>query len=209
MPAPDQILSVLTAIANQWKSLAIAWHLYFAVLMGLVIVLRPSRRLMGILLGLPLVSVGVLAWYAGNLFNGVFFAVAAIALIALAARLPDERVQIAPVWIAVAGAVMFIFGWIYPHFLDTTSFWPYLYAAPVGLVPCPTLSIVIGSALMLHGLDSRSWSLVLAATGTFYGLFGALRLGVTIDFVLLIGALVLAAIVLMPGATTRKHVLAH
>lgn len=209
MPAPDQILNALTALANQWKPLAIAWHLYFAVLVGLVITLRPSRRLMGILLSLPLISVSVLAWYSGNPFNGALFAVAAIALIVLAARLPDERVQVAPAWIAGAGAVMFVFGWLYPHFLDTTSFLPYLYAAPVGLVPCPTLSIVIGAALMLHGLEARSWSLVLAATGIFYGIFGALRLGVTIDFVLLIGALVLAAVALMPGATTRKHALAH
>lgn len=209
MPAPDQILSALTALANQWKPLAIFWHLYFVVLAGLVIGLHPSRRLMGMLLSLPLLSVSVLAWMSGNPFNGALFAVAAIALIVLAVRMPNEPVQIAPSWIAAVGAVMFVFGWLYPHFLNTTSFLPYLYAAPVGLVPCPTLSIVIGAALILDGLGARGWSLVLAAMGIFYGVFGALRLGVTMDFVLLVGALVLGAIVLMPGATTRKHALAH
>ena len=52
---------------------------------------------------------------------------------------------------------------------------------PTGLVPCPTLSIVIGLALIVEGLDSRIWTSVLVgATGVFYGIFGAVRLGVTI-----------------------------
>ncbi len=95
------------------------------------------------------------------------------------------------------------------HFLNTTSFLPYLYAAPVGLVPCPTLSITIGAALILGGLESRGWSLVLAGMGIFYAVFGALRLGVTIDFTLLVGALILGAIVLMSDAVTHRQSLAH
>jgi hypothetical protein len=209
MPNPDQILTALTALANQWKPLAVAWHVYFAVLIGLAIGLHPSRRLTGILLSLPLISVSVLAWSSGNPFNGTLFAVAAVALIVLAVRLPKDRVYLAPTWIVVAGAVMFIFGWVYPHFLETTSLLPYLYAAPTGLIPCPTLSIVIGTALILDGLQSRAWSLVLAAMGIFYGVFGAMRLGVTMDFVLLVGALVLGTIVLIPRAASRKPAMVH
>jgi hypothetical protein len=36
-------------------------------------------------------------------------------------------------------------------------------------------------ALILDGLGSRAWPLVLAATSAFYGAFGAACLGVTID----------------------------
>ena len=164
---------------------------------------------MGILLSLPLISVCVLAWLSGNPFNGALFAVAAIALIVLAARLSSEPIHWAPAWLVGAGIIMFAFGWLYPHFLNTTSFLPYLYAAPTGLVPCPTLSIVIGMALMLDGLESRWWALVLAAMGVFYGIFGAVRLGVTIDFVLLAGALLLGVIALMPSVTTRKPAPVH
>jgi len=209
MPAPDQILAALADLANQWKTLAIVWHVYFIALIAMLFFLHPSRRLMGILLSLPLLSVSALAWSSGNPFNGGLFALAAIAMLILAFRLSGEPVDWAPTWVAAAGAAMFVFGWVYPHFLNTPSFVPYLYAAPVGIVPCPTLSIVIGVALMLDGLESRGWSLVLAAMGIFYALFGALRLGVTIDLVMLLGALLLAAVVLMHGTTAHRQALAH
>lgn len=210
MPTPEQILNGLTTIANQWQPLAIVWHLYFAVLAaGLMLGVRPSKRVGGILLGLPLLSVSVLAWLSANPFTGTIFGLTAVALIALALRLPDEPVAIAPTWILGAGVLMFVFGWIYPHFLDTTSFVPYLYAAPVGLVPCPTLSIVIGLALVVGGLDSRAWSLVLGGVGVFYAFFGALRLGVTIDWILLLGALAILLAVLLPKTGAQAPTPVH
>lgn len=210
MPAPELILNGLSDIANQWWLLAAAWHAYFAVLIGgLIFGVRPSKRVAGILLALPLLSVSVLAWTAANPFNGALLGLAGVALIALAFRLPDEPIRIAPLWVVAAGALMFVFGWVYPHFLDTFPLFAYLVAAPTGLVPCPTLSIVIGLALIAGGLDSRLWTSVLAATGLFYGLFGAMRLGVTIDIVLLLGALVALVVVFMPKLHAARPATAH
>lgn len=198
MPTPDEILNGLSEIANTWRVLAIFWHVYFGILMLVLIRgARPPRRVAGVLLGLPLLSVSVLAWINGNPFNGTSFAVSGIALIALSTKLPLDRVRVAPWWTATVGALLFAFGWVYPHFLNTSSFLPYLYAAPTGLIPCPTLSIVIGLALILGGLGSRAWSLVLGVTGIFYGLFGSVRLGVLIDWVLLLGALTIVVFVLV------------
>ena len=104
----------------------------------------------------------------------------------------------------IAGAALLIFGWVYPHFLETSSPLTYLYAAPTGLIPCPTLSITIGFALILGGLDSRLWSWVLGAFGLFYGAFGALRLGVTIDLVLLLGSIALIAFALLPAPLAHR-----
>jgi hypothetical protein len=210
MPAPELILNGLSNIANQWWLLAAAWHVYFAVLIvGLIAGVRPSKRVAGVLLALPLLSVSILAWTAANPFNGVLLGLAGVALIVLALRLPNEPIRIAPLWVVVAGALMFVFGWVYPHFLDTFPVLAYLYAAPTGLVPCPTLSIVIGLALIGGDLDSLLWTSVLAATGLFYGLFGALRLGVTIDIVLLLGALFALVVVFLPKLHTAKPVPAH
>jgi hypothetical protein len=210
MPTPEQILSSLTTIANQWWILAVIWHIYFGVLAVLLLAgKRPSRRVVGVLLALPLLSVSALAFLSANFFNGAVFAVVAIALIVIALRLSDESVRIAPAWAVGAGMVMFVFGWLYPHFLETSSFLPYLIAAPTGLVPCPTLSIVIGSALIVGGLHSRVWSIVLGATGIFYGIFGAIRLGVTIDYVLLFGALAVLLITFVPHLGTAEQKLAH
>ncbi|MBB3192439.1 hypothetical protein [Halomonas cerina] len=44
MPTVEQILEGLHAIANQWRTLAILWHLYFAALaLALVAGRLPSR----------------------------------------------------------------------------------------------------------------------------------------------------------------------
>lgn len=210
MPTSEQILSGLHTIANQWQFIAIFWHIYFAVIaIGLLRGLRPSKRMGGILLALPLLSVSTLAWASANPFNGIVFAVVGVALIGVALRLPDERIFIAPGWAVGAGVLMFLFGWIYPHFLDTSAFLPYFYAAPTGLVPCPTLSIVIGLSLVVGGFDSRAWSLLLGVIGLFYGIFGALRLGVTIDLVLLLGALLTLLAIFAPHKRDQEHALAH
>ena len=210
MPTPEQIMNGLHQIANQWQFLAVLWHLYFGVLaLGLAWGQRPSKRIGGILLAIPLLSVSVLAWMSANPFNGTVFAVVGLALGIMAMRLPNEPINLAPTWAVGAGTLMLVFGWIYPHFLDTTLFITYLYAAPAGLIPCPTLSIVIGLCLIVSGLDSRAWSIVLGATGIFYSLFGAFRLGVTIDLVLLIGALLVISITYIGRIETPRRSLAH
>ena len=193
MPPAPEITAGLEAIANEWRAAAILWHLAVAAaLLAVVAGWRPTRAVAGALLALPLASVSAFAWVFGNPFNGVVFAAGAFALAAIARRLPGRAPRIGPPWLVAIGVVLAAFGWGYPHFLRTGSRAAYLYAAPLGLIPCPTLSLVTGIALVVRGLDSRAWSLVLAATGLFYGLVGWLRLGVSIDVVLLVGALVLA-----------------
>lgn len=208
MPTPDQILAGLGSIANDWSLLAAAWHVYYGAIPVLVLLGgRPSRRLTGALLSLPLLSVSGLAWGTGNPFNGAFFAISSIALIVIAARLPRESIQIAPTWMVMTGAFMFLVGWVYPHFLSAASPLAYLYAAPTGLIPCPTLSATIGLALVASGVGSAAWMRVLGVTGLFYGLFGAARLGVWIDMALLLGAIS----ILVASFTYRssERVMAH
>lgn len=190
MPTNEQILAGLKVIANTWWLLAVFWHIYFAVIViALIFGVRPSKRISGILLVLPLLSVSIVAWISLNPFNGIIYAVIGILMIYFSVKLPREKVQIAPLWVMVPGVIMFIFGWVYPHFLDASSSFVYLYAAPTGLIPCPTLSIVIGLTLILNRLDSRALSLILGIVGLYYGLTGVLQLGVSIDLVLLLGAI--------------------
>lgn len=190
MPTPEEILSGLREIANAWRLLAIFWHVYFAALvLALILGVRPSRRLAGLLLVAPLFSVSVLAWASGNPFNGIFFALSGAALLIISIRFPGEKIRIAPLWAIATGAILFAFGWIYPHFLETESYLPYFYSAPVGLIPCPTLAIVFGLSIILGSFGARAWAVVLAVTGAFYGVFGAAHLGISLDWVLLIAAL--------------------
>ncbi len=197
MPTTEQILAGLARIANEWRGLAVFWHLFLGALaVALLAGVRPPRGLAAVLLAMPLLSASALAWEDGNLFNGVVLLLTGAALIRLPGRLPPGTVRVGPPWAVGLGGLMVALGWVYPHFLATDSFLPYLYAAPVGLLPCPTLLAVTGLALILRGLDCRPWSLTLGAVGLFYGLFGALRLGVVIDGTLILGAGALIALAL-------------
>ncbi len=193
MPTPADILAGLTRIATGWSALAIAWHAGIgALLIALLAGWRPSRALLGALMTLPLLSVSALAWLDGNPFNATVFVTAAIAVLTMSAAMPGVRISLSTPGYLVAGLAMIGFGWIYPHFLEDGPAWRYIYAAPTGLVPCPTVSAVIGFTLLTRGLGSRAVSLLLAALGLFYGVFGALHLGVHLDIGLAVGAAALA-----------------
>lgn len=207
MPNSQSILEGLGAIANEYRFLAIAWHAVFGLcLTALALGLRPSRRLAGVLLAVPAASVSALAWLKGNPFNGTVFALLAVALGAQAVRLAPEPVRFGGAWRFGAGALLVSFGWSYPHFLETETWTSYLYAAPLGLIPCPTLSALVGAALMLDGFAIRGWPLVLAAGGTLYGLIGWLRLGVTMDLVLLAGAVLLGLTAVRPVRVGERSI---
>jgi hypothetical protein len=194
MPSPDVILSGLAAIANDWRGLAIGWHLWLAVLVGLFTGgWRPSVRTAGSLLVAPLVSVAVLAWFSGNPFNGLVIAAVAGALSVALLRISNDPVRFASAaWIAPGGALI-VLGVTYPHFLQAEFPAVYLIAAPFGLLPCPTLAVVIGSTLTFANLRTRLWSMTLLLAGLLYGTIGVFRLGVQLDWALFVGVILLGA----------------
>jgi hypothetical protein len=101
----------------------------------------------------PLASVSAFAWPAHNPFNGALFALLSAALIAEAAAARDgRRASGGARWSRHLGLARIAFGWVYPHFLLDRQVAMYLFAAPLGLIPCPTLSAVIGIALCVDGL---------------------------------------------------------
>lgn len=213
MPTAEQVLAGLKDITNAWQPLAVLWHVYLAFLVGLLLAgVRSSRRSAGVLLVLPLLSVAILAGLSGNPFNALVFGLVGVGLLAIVLSLSIGPVELSPAWARISGAMLFVFGWVYPHFLETSSSLTYLYAAPTGLIPCPTLSVVIGLALIVNALRSRALSLTLGITGLFYGVVGVWRLGVAIDGFLVVGsALMLLHNVLrnagasMVGATMPGH----
>ena len=192
-PSADDILAGLSATANDWRVLAIVWHLFVA---GLIVAIstrqRVRNRVIASLLVLPLLSVCVLAWMSGNRFNAVIFFALSLVLLAAVRRLPSEPVTLASTTWVSTGALLIAFGWVYPHFLAAKHWTIYLVAAPTGLLPCPTLATLIGFTLMLDGLRSSPWRTTLVIAGIIYGVVGVLWLGVAIDVGLLAGAGALA-----------------
>jgi hypothetical protein len=194
MPSSNDILVGLSSIANRWQSAAIAWHVALAVLLLAVLAgWRPSTRVAGYLLASPFVSVMAAAIVTGNVFNGTVFGVLFLILVFVVRRLPREPVCVGSFGVVSAGAMLVGFGWGYPHFLETDGWTAYAYAAPLGLLPCPTLSAVMGITLVFSQLGSRSWAFTLAIAGLIYGAIGTFVLGVKLDYVLLVGTLVTTA----------------
>lgn len=186
MPSSNQILEQLSAIAHDARVLAIVWHVVIAaVVLQAARGWRPSRRLaMALLLG-PLVTAAALGFAHGLPFNGVVLGLGLVALAIVAAGSPARHVVAAPPPAVVLGGALVGFGCWYPHFVDGPAL---LYAAPVGLIPCPTLAVLLGATLAAGGFHSSRWSTAVAALGLFYGVVGVAWLGVWVDAVLIGGA---------------------
>lgn len=196
MSNPGAILDGLTQIARQHAWIAIWWHAVVGTaLIALLAGWRPSKRLAAVLLTVPLISVAIIAGLHGNPFNASVLGAGALVLLGLAARLSPRDVEGSSVSVTALGLALIAFGWVYPHFLSDQAGVVYLYAAPLGSLPCPTLAAIIGLALLGRGYGGRAWATLLACLGLFYGSFGTLRLGVTIDLFLTAGALALLGLV--------------
>ena len=205
MPSAETVLTGLATIANEWRWLAITWHVVAAVLFAALFTgWWPSTRVVGHLLIAPLLSVSLMAWLSGNPFNGTVFAMLAATLVGAAARLSNAPVRLASRARVAAGIAFVVFGWTYAHFLRTDSWMTYLYASPFGLLPCPTLSVAIGMTLLFRNLRSRLWSMPLVVAGLLYAAVGVFRLGVALDWGLLLASVVLAAVVVRDHAGWRS-----
>jgi hypothetical protein len=206
VPSAETVLTWATKVANDWRWLAIAWHVVLAgLLLTIVAGRRPTARMLGYLVVAPVVSVSVLAWLSGNPFNGMAFAVLAAALAVGVPRIARTAITLAGSGRLATGGGFAILGWIYPHFISVDSWAAYTYASPFGLLPCPTLIGVIGLTLMFPDLTSTLWASALVLAGLFFGAIGVFRLGVFLDWGLLIAAGTLAAVVAV-DVTRRRSV---
>ncbi len=187
MPSSAAILETLSSMAHDLVWLAVGWHAVMLAAAGLLVVgLRLSSRAAMLWLTLPSLSVSVASFAYRLPFNGVAFGVLGLAFAVLG--LPSKRppLQAGSTWARVLGAALLVFGWAYPHF-NSEPWYRTLYAAPLGVLPCPTLAMLAGAVLFAEGFRSRAACSLLAVWCAFYAAFGTLRLGVVIDLGLVFG----------------------
>jgi len=188
----DAILAAAAAIATEWRWLAIVWHALLALALVAILSCRVrDGRAIAMTAALPFTTVAALAWWSGNPFNGTVFTVISITLVTIAARLPASPIPTGARSAVWAGACCCALAWSYPHFLSGT--WTqYLYAAPFGLLPCPTLAFCVGVSLILQSFGSARWTIVVVTAALTYGVIGVFALGVALDWALIAGAVMLA-----------------
>ena len=81
------------------------------------------------------------------------------------------------------GVASLAFGFFYPHFVA----WPaLLYASPLGVVPCATLYAIGGATLSGFAPRGAAYRWVIGLAALFYGAVGVFKLGVWIDFGLVV-----------------------
>ncbi|HKS17368.1 MAG TPA: hypothetical protein VJU16_08650 [Planctomycetota bacterium] len=191
MPDAQEILEHLATASRDARWLALAWHLLVAAtLAALAAGCRPPRSHVGPALSAPLLSASAIAWSFGNPFNGMMLFAAALVLAVPRGRPPLGEATLPGPWVRTLGFGLVGFAWVYPHFFEEARFLDYLFFSPLGVIPCPTLALVLGFVLLFDGGTSKGRTIVAAATGAFYGLFGWLVLDVTLDLVLLLGSAV-------------------
>lgn len=192
MPTREELLSGLASLANEYSNIAIAWHFIIVILIAALFSgWKPGNSLMILILSSLLMSVSVFASLQANFFNAAIFAFIVIMSIYATLRSGNSKIRGDRSWPDIAGLVLIIFGLVYPEFLKTNSLLEYAYAAPTGLIPCPSLSVLIGFALLYKGFNSVTWSITLVLAGMFYGLFGVYYLNTYSDWVLIAGSLIL------------------
>jgi hypothetical protein len=187
-------------MARDLAWLAVLWHVALLSGAGLLATRQgasspPAAMLW---LTLPSLSVSVAAFDYGLPFNGVAFGVLGLAFATLGIMSKPPPLHLGPTWARVLGAALLVFGWVYPHF-NSGPWARVLYAAPLGVLPCPTLAVLAGAVLFADGLGSRAVCSLLAAWCAFYAAFGMFRLDVVIDL-----GLVFAAVGLIVIAV-RRH----
>jgi hypothetical protein len=189
MPSRPELLDGLVQIANAGFPVAVVLHVVFAAaFVAILLGWRPTNRMCVQLLVVPLLTTCVFALVFGMTLNAVVFAMLTGFTVAIVKRFDRERAQTGEGWAVAIGTCVLAFGITYPHFLAGRPSHAYLWGAPTGLVPCPTLALLVGAALVGGGFGSRSWSTLLGIVGLFYGAYGALRLGVGMDLILLAGS---------------------
>jgi hypothetical protein len=192
MPTRQEILAGLTWLANEHVGIAIIWHILTLILIAVLFAgWRPGNNLMILMLSSLLMSVSVFASLQGNYFNAVVFAFLLVISISATLKPGSSLIKGDKSWPDIIGLLLIIYGLCYPEFLSANSVLEYAYAAPVGLIPCPTLAVLIGFALVYRGLGSVRWTMTLVIAGMFYGLFGVFYLGVYLDWVLVAGSFIL------------------
>jgi len=192
MPPASEILEVTSNTAREMIALSIVWHsvillVVFAMLRGW----RPSARVGSSFLIAPSVSVFIASAVHSSWFNAASFLALALLLVAVTRAL-ETPWRVRPTsWSVLLGGALVVYGFVYPHFVDGPWYRTF-YAAPTGVVPCPTLALVGGFTLITGANGSRAIAAVLAVWTTFYALFGILKLGVVLDLGLVAAALGLA-----------------
>jgi hypothetical protein len=203
MDSVGDILRHMSAIASSLAPVAIAWHAAIAAaVVALFAGWRPDLRAAWLLLALPPLSVAYSAYAFGDAPRAVSFGALSLLFALAGPHKTEARVHLATPGNAAVGGTLVLFALCYPAFVHGALAFR-LVAAPVGVLPAPTLALVAGALLAGGGRGSRARCGALAVWTAAYAYIGIAQLGVALDVALVIATFGLAAIATATTAPTQ------
>jgi hypothetical protein len=186
----NNILSSLQFLANEYVDLSIAWHVLVVFVLVLAIYNKKlSGKLSYGICGFLFLSVSLMAAVVINPFNFVIFLALAFVFLRKSVFQSHSELYLRRQTFNEASAyILILSGLVYPHFLSGNVLL-YLIAAPIGIIPCPTLLVTSGF-MLLFSITHTKLHYVLIAVNVFYGVIGVFFLGVALDVMLILSAVI-------------------
>lgn len=183
-----QILHYLQSVANQNLWLNALNHLI--ALAAIVFIFlgknaKPKRILVDGAMVVLTLSVSITGLKYGNPVHTLTFAVIAVfALIELMQGKNDFTIRKTDFQTVLALFFLFIGFW-YPEFVKT-NFVGSLLFSPAGIIPCPTLLIILGLLTLAFPNVNKVQYIITLIMGVFYGFVGVFQLKVYLDITLIV-----------------------
>lgn len=193
----EVILTYIQMVAGKYPVISILLHiLILALIIALFLPGFKQKRIAfnGVLMVI-FASVASVALINGNPFNGLFFSILTIFAVVELFRRRNEITVPALTSVDRSTAIrnllclaaVFV-GILYPHFVNVSPAM-LLFFSPMGVIPCPTLTVILGLLNLYYPKINKGLYTVVTIAGMFYGLTGVFLLHVYIDIPLMILAL--------------------
>ena len=182
----EQILAGLQITVDTYSGLRVVHHLFLIVVFIFFIFFKEKvSRLVSlyILLAFLTIFLTSLAPIRNIFYLIVFGFLTILAILEFLNPKNDYSMKGAPTINIIIALVAGFLGFWYPHFVE--GYFKALYASPYGVIPCPTLLVILSFFLVFYPYTNRFFHWVLAIVGLFFGFFGLFVLKVRIDLALL------------------------
>lgn len=186
--SPEKILTYLTFVPNQTLWLNALNHLL--VISSLLFLIfgkteKTKRLVVDGIICLLFTSIVAVAVAYGNPFHAI-----TMGLLAVFAGIEfwQGKNEFTPLKIntrSIIALLSICIGFWYPEFVEANSLALLLFS-PVGIVPCPTLLVVLGLLTLAYPRVNKTQYTITALMGAFYGITGVFQLKVMLDLPIII-----------------------
>jgi hypothetical protein len=193
MRTPEAITATLETVSKETKSYSAFVHFLFLAVIGLgLFVAKIRNAVFSLFIAFLSLSATVVAVKYGIAPNVIVFGMFFVFIVHayLTKRLNFNLGGISPVNLLL-GILGLVFGFWYPHWVESPVWLNAFLYSPLGSLNCPTMVTICGFLCLSEEPRSRILETTVAVITLYFGFFGILRLGAYVDVALILCALCL------------------